>query len=365
MIIIFWLLSFGIYAADTAPTPNDFWIHYKAEVSIGEVHATLNRHRLVAREIESNPFRAHVSKSLTPELEEKLKKDIYVALISHDNTPLYPDHYYSAFGLTKHQRDNWTTGWMIAVPAILLGFGSTAWDWGKGGAHMGFGNEGWYSPNSYSGGADKMGHMTSHYIETRMTTWLAIQAGHDIKTANKIGLYTGAFVGLALEVGDGFSKYRFSTEDLFMDYLGVFSAWILDTYPALDEFIGIRWQWWPSREYRAASSKTKFDVTSDYSGQKVFLSLKAAGVPVMRENIFTRYLTLDFGYYTRGYEPDLTPDDKTDNIQRRSMSVGLGLNLGTLIFDSAPDSTAVRTAGGITKYWIPPNVTHAIKREEL
>ena len=57
------------------------------------------------------------------------------------------------------------------------------------------------------------------------------------------------------------------------------------------------------------------DVTSDYSGQKVFLSLKAQ-VCHLKDNIFTRYLTLDFGFY-RGYEPDFTPDDKTDNIRRR------------------------------------------------
>ncbi|MBI2520467.1 MAG: DUF2279 domain-containing protein [Bdellovibrio sp.] len=365
MIIFLCFLSFGLYASETTTTPNDFWIHYKADVSIGEVQATLNRNRLVAQEIESNPFRARVVKTLTPELEEKLKKDIYVAQVSYDHTSLYPDHYYSAFGLTLKQRDRWTTGWVIAVPSILLLFGSSAWDWGRSGAHMGFGNEGWYSQHSYSGGADKFGHMTSHYIETRMTTWLALQAGHDIKSARKIGVYTGAFVGFALEVGDGFSKYRFSTEDLFMDYIGVFSAWLLDTYPALDEFIGIRWQWWPSLEYRDSRNKSKVDVTSDYSGQKVFLSFKAAGVPVLGQNILTRYLTVDFAFFTRGYEPDLTPDDPTDGVKRRYFSAGIGLNLGTLIFDTAPDSTAIRTAGSITKYWIPPNVTHAAIREEL
>ncbi len=365
MMILILLFSSTIYASDMAPTPNDFWIHYKAEVSIGEVQATLNRHRLVAQEIQSNPFRAHVAQTLTTELAEKLKQDIYVAQVSHDDTSLFPNHYYSAFGWTPKQRDHWTTGWAIAVPTILVVFGSSAWDWGKGGVHMGFGNEDWFDKNSYSGGADKVGHMTSLYLETRLGTWLALQAGHDIKTARLIGLYTGAFVGIALEVGDGFSKFRFSTEDLFMDYMGVFFAWMLDRYPALDEFVGIRWEWWPSHEYRNPRNPSTVDVTSDYSGQKVFLSLKAAGVPTLKDNIFTRYLTLDFGFFTRGYEPDFTPDDKTDNIRRRYFSAGIGINLGTLIFDSAPDSSAVRTAGSITKYWIPPNVTHAAIREEL
>ncbi|MBI2519894.1 MAG: DUF2279 domain-containing protein [Bdellovibrio sp.] len=365
MIIIFWLLSFTLYATETTFVPNDFWIHYKADVSIGEVQATLNRHRLVAKDIQSNPFRARVQKSLTPELAEKLRQDIYVARVSHDQQALFPDHYYSAFGWTPKQRDHWTMGWVIAVPSILVVFGSAAWDWGKNGVRFGFGNEGWFDKNSYSGGADKLGHTTSLYFETRLATWLALQAGHDIKTSRRIGLYTGAFIGIALEAGDGFSKFRFSMEDLLMDYIGVFFAHMLDRYPALDELVGIRWEWWPSHEYRDPRNPSKLDVTSDYSGQKVYLTLKAAGMPVLRENIWARYLTLDFGFYTRGYAPDFTPDDKTDNIRRRYFSAGIGINLGTLIFDSAPDSSAVRTVGSITKYWIPPNATHAVKREEL
>ena len=36
------------------------WIHFKEDVSIGEVSATLNRNRLVAEKILSNPFRAKI-----------------------------------------------------------------------------------------------------------------------------------------------------------------------------------------------------------------------------------------------------------------------------------------------------------------
>jgi len=341
------------------------WIHYKSDVSIGEVHATLNRHRLIANKIYSNPFRAQICQNLNIEKQAVIKTDLYVQELNNNDSPIFKNHYYSTFGFTREQRDYWSKSFMIAVPTSLIIFGSAVWDWGENGAHMGFGNEGWFDKNSYTGGADKLGHMTSLYMEKRFTTWLALQSGHDMKTAQRYGLYTAAFIGISLEIGDGFSKYKFSTEDLFMDSIGIAFAWLLDEYPFLDELMGIRWEWWPSSEYRDSRNKEKTDITSDYSGQRVYLSLKTSGMPYLRENTWSRYLTLDFGFYTRGYEPDLTPNNPYDNIKRRYCSVGIGINLGTLIFDANPDSTAVRTAGSLTKYWIPPGVSQILHREEL
>jgi len=341
------------------------WIHFKEDVSIGEVSATLNRNRLVAQKILSNPFRAKICGNITKEKIEKYSHDKYVHSLDDSEAPVFKNHFYSAFGLSSEQRDTWTKTFMVAVPTIVVAFGSSAWDWGKNGIKFGFGNEDWFDKNSYSGGADKVGHMTSLYMEKRLATWLALQAGHDMKTAQRYGLYTAGFIGIALEVGDGFSKYKFSTEDLLMDSVGILFAWALDEYPYLDELVGLRFEWWPSHEYRDSRNQEKTDVTSDYSGQKIYLSLKTAGVPYLREHSWSRYLSLDLGFHTRGYEPDLTPEDKNDNIRRRYVSYGIGLNLSTLLFDSYPDSMAARTTSSIIKYWTPPGVSAASKRQEL
>lgn len=335
------------------------WIHFKNDVGINEVSATLRANYLLADKILSNPFRVRVCAEIKRDLGDS------VVAINSSESMVTPVQFYSSFGFTEEERDIWTKRFLIAVPTIVVLYGGALWDWGQDGLKFGFGNEGWFDKNSYSGGADKVGHMMSLYIDKRVVTWLALQAGHDFRSAQNIGLLTSGFIGLAFEVGDAISKYRFSMEDLFMDTVGIGFAWILDEYPSIDELIGLRWEWWPSHEYRNPDFKDRGDISSDYSGQKIYLSLKSAGVPYINESLWTRYFTLDFGFFTRGYEPDLTPDDKLDNNRHRYYSVGVGINLGSLIWESNPKSPYVRTAGSITKYWIPPNVTHSFVRKEL
>jgi len=258
-------------------------------------------------------------------------------------------------------RDNltlWTTAMSLAIPTGVLVQGVLSWDWGKDKKKFGVGKEGWFGIGSYSGGADKTGHMMSHFIQKRFYTWLFYNLGHDLKQAQLYGLMGAGLTGLMIELGDGISRFRFSWEDILMDTIGITLGWFLDQYPKLDELIGLRWEYWPSEHWFHEKNSDKVDFMSDYNGQKFFFSVKAKGIPVLSEKWYTKYLTLDVGFYTRGYKPDFSPDNIKNNNNSQWMSYGVGINLGSLINDVSPKNLFTKILGGITKYWVPPGIIY-------
>ncbi len=263
------------------------------------------------------------------------------------------------FTVEKRNLTTWTTAMSLAIPTGVLVQGVMSWDWGKDKKKFGFGTEGFFDPNSYSGGADKTGHMMSHYIQKRFYTWLFYNLGHDLDDAQLFGILGAGLTGLMIELGDGISRYKFSWEDILMDSIGITLGWVLDQYPKLDELIGLRWEWFPSDNYLDKRQKDKFDFMSDYDGQKFYLTLKAKGIPLLREKWYTRYLTLDVGYFTRGYKPDHTRGKMRNQNNSQWWSYGMGINLGSLITDLAPNSKIAKVMGSITKYWVPPGIIYA------
>jgi hypothetical protein len=267
--------------------------------------------------------------------------------------------------LTKEEElDRWTRNYMITVPSVILAYGLLVWDWGENDFRFNYGTEGWFAKSTYSGGADKVGHLNATYIITRISTQFALDAGHSKNKAQLLGIYSAAIVGLGIEIGDGFSRFRFSPEDIVVDALGIFFGWALERYPKLDKLFAIRWQWWPSHEYRRQNPEELIDIFGDYNGQKTFFTLKMEGVPYLNENIITKYMTFDVGFYTRGYKPDPTPNNIHDNVRRQNISFGIGLNLTKVFFDTNPGSKTHQVLSSITKYWIPPQTTHNIHRLE-
>jgi hypothetical protein len=67
---------------------------------------------------------------------------------------------------------------------------------------------------------------------------------------------------------------------------------------------------------------------SDYAGQKYVVTLKLSGIDSMR-NTPLRYLELQTGYYARGFSK---PEREAGLNKSRQNFVGLGLNLGELVF---------------------------------
>ena len=193
-------------------------------------------------------------------------------------------------------------------------------------------NEGWFGQDTYTGGADKLGHFYSAYVGARLLTlgyrrWAGNGRGWSIKA----GALTMFATLSTVEVVDGFSRdFRFSPEDVVMNGGGAALGALMETFPQLDRLIAFRLQYWPSRY-------TTFDPVDDYSGQTYLLALKASGLPALRDTPVVRYLEFEVGYGTRDYE------SRDPAIHRRYLYVGIALNLSQLLDDTV---FAGRRGGG-------------------
>lgn len=184
-------------------------------------------------------------------------------------------------------------------------------------------NEGWFGQDTYTGGADKLGHLYSTYVGTRLLTNAFEWAGHDRDSAAWLAAATTWGSMLAVEIGDGFSThYRFSKEDLIMNTLGSGLALLMEKNPELDALLDYRLMYWPSS---AARRTGQVSPVSDHSGQTYLLAIKASGIPALRKIEPLRYFELALGYGTRGYEPNVGEE------RSRNVYYGISLNVAEII----------------------------------
>jgi hypothetical protein len=131
-----------------------------------------------------------------------------------------------------------------------------------------------------------------------------------------------------VEVVDGFSrKFRFSLEDAVANAAGAAFAVLVEKDPRLDALLDFRLLYWRSDDARRLGEA---DPIADYSGQTFLLAVKADGVPWLREVPVARYLELQVGYNTRGYEPN----DGVKIDPHRRIYYGVGINLSRLLSDT-------------------------------
>lgn len=233
-----------------------------------------------------------------------------------------------------------TLGIMIGNSLALALYGSQNW-WQDGfNSRFRTVNEGWFGQQTYSGGADKLGHFYMNYAGTRLFArafeWSGNDAGQSLRLA--AWLTSGTFT--AVEVLDGFSKkWRFSKEDVIMNAAGVGAALLLERNPELDRILDLRFLYRPSRENGAG-----FDPFGDYSGQTYLFVVKACGISALRNHPWLRYVEVAVGYGTRGYSNSAAAGGDS---RSRNIYAGVSLNLsellnGTVFRNSAEERRAQR-----------------------
>ncbi|MCK5877798.1 MAG: DUF2279 domain-containing protein, partial [Candidatus Marithrix sp.] len=218
----------------------------------------------------------------------------------------------------------------LLISSVALGtalYGATAW-WDDSSTTFKIRHEGWFDADTPNGGADKLGHGYSFYVSTRLLKQGFEWAGHGSKQAAKLAGLTSAALSIGVEVMDGFTdKYGFSTEDVIMNLSGIGMGVFLESYPKWDELIDFRLKYWPSDD---AKELKEYDPLADYSGQTYLFVVKASGIPLLKKNMFSRYLELAVGYGTRGYQPtDGTGKQETS----RHLYYGISINLSLLLKD--------------------------------
>lgn len=185
-------------------------------------------------------------------------------------------------------------------------------------------NEGWFGQNTYSGGADKLGHFYMNYAGTRLFARVFEWAGNSPGQSLQLAAWLTFGTYMTVEIADGFSKkWRFSKEDAFMNVAGVGAALLLENNSRLDRLLDLRLLYRPSR-----SGHHNFDPFGDYSGQTYLLVAKASGVPALHDHPWLRYVEVAIGYGSRGYS-----DNPSSAVSNRSRHVyaGISLNLSELL----------------------------------
>ena len=186
-------------------------------------------------------------------------------------------------------------------------------------------DEGAFGGNTYAGGADKAGHVYFTYTGARLLARGFEALGNDTGRALSLGMWTSLGVMTGVELVDGFSKkFRFSVEDAVANAAGAAFAVLAEKDPRVDALLDFRLLYRRSEEARRVGGA---DPIADYSGQTFLIAVKADGVPRFREVPIVRYLELQVGYNTRGYEPN----DGVKIDPHRRIYYGVGINLSRLL----------------------------------
>ncbi len=342
MIKILLFLSIIIFAKWTMAEV--YWLHFNNGTTTYQAEAIIRKYYYIPLEKKSLPTRYSIFSENFP---SELAQDNNIKIVNQSFEPTFTEHYYSPWNLSEKERSLCALSFVATSLAFYAFHGNNVWQWGS--QDFGIGKEGWFGKKTYAGGADKLGHLMGLHLQKRSLNWLLIQMGYPNDTANLYSAVMVETLGLAIELGDGLSRYRFSPEDLLMDSFGVLFAYLLDKYPRLDSLVGFKIQYWPSTNYLDDRNKNKLDITSDYDGMKFFLTFRATGIPQLNEHKLIRYLSFDLGYYTRGYKPNLFPND-----DKRVLTAGIGINLSELVFGISSENKMVSASSTLLKYWAPP-----------
>jgi hypothetical protein len=228
---------------------------------------------------------------------------------------------------------------LAALATVSIAMGIKQWGWGETKFH--FTREGWFGKNTKYGGIDKLGHAWSAHVMSDYITWRLRSMGYNgFESSVTAAILTGvAFVGV--EVGDGFSHYGASYEDVLASAAGIAFSFLRNTIPGLHEKVDFRMQYMPTGHGDLLG-------LGDYDGKKFLLAWKLSGFEPFKEGPL-RYLEIHTGYYSRGYGDGVHPSGLPHT---RTAYVGFGLNLSELLF-SQPGirDTTIGSAGrALSKY---------------
>jgi hypothetical protein len=205
---------------------------------------------------------------------------------------------------------------MLLVSAGITAWGFSEWGWGRESFH--FKNEGWFEKNSKTGGSDKTGHFYMTYLLSRVMAARMQERGLSLEESSLYGAFLGMGAMTLLEVGDATSAYGFSKEDLVADGLGALLAYVVRAYPRVDDFIDIRFEYFPKHK-----SEDKTDLTTDYSNMRHLIALKPSGFEFIRDTPL-EFVELQVGYYSRGFRSYDTMNEK------QHLYLGVGISLADI-----------------------------------
>lgn len=208
----------------------------------------------------------------------------------------------------------------LLAAGTIIGWGVVNWDYFQSSPKST--REDWFGRSTDEGGADKIGHLYTTYALSHLFASIYSDWEYPEQRAITLGTFSALGSMTIMELGDSFSSYGFSHEDMLMNCLGAAAGYWLGSHPQWRQRLDLR------LEYAPSLSDFEADVFTDYEHHKYLLALKADGFAALRDTPLG-YLELHLGYYTRGYD-DYRPN-RGDDDRERTLYVGVGLNVGKLL----------------------------------
>jgi len=198
------------------------------------------------------------------------------------------------------------------------------------------GGDGWFGPTTYAGGEDKLGHFWANLTFSRLGTDLLRKGGWGKLSSSLIASGLTLTFFFFVEVKDGY-YYEFSPGDMTGNTLGAALAVLMSNWPALDDAIDFRVQWFPSKQFRRQLS---VNFVEDYSGEAYLLAFKPRSIQAVREGDWSirwlQFVNPVIGFDTRDYKP--TPLDSDMARPRQELFIGVSLDLQAAVDEWLGDS---------------------------
>lgn len=189
--------------------------------------------------------------------------------------------------------------------------------------HFHFHKEGWFGKNTTNLGIDKLTHAYDTYLIAEI---LHMQM-HKNANASEGDALTAAVLASGLmalnELSDGIEHDSgYSMEDITMNLVGAGFSLLRNTVPGLKEKVAFKIEIVPN------SSIYSYRGQRHYEQQRFMFSLMGAGFEELKKTPL-RYLDLQVGYYGSDFR---AVDRNAGKEPKRHLFVGVGLNLGELLF---------------------------------
>ncbi|WP_159982115.1 MULTISPECIES: DUF2279 domain-containing protein [unclassified Novosphingobium] len=186
-----------------------------------------------------------------------------------------------------------------------------------------FKDEGWFGKDTQNVGMDKLTHAFNTYLIAELLHHrIHRNTGGSEGDALTAGILASGLMALN-EISDAIEPDSgYSMQDIVMNITGATFSILRNTVPGLKEKLAFKIEIMPNHQIYSTTGKPH------YEQQRFMFSLKGAGFEKL-ENSALKYLDLQVGYYASDF---LNSDRDKGITPKRHLFVGVGLNLGELLF---------------------------------
>jgi hypothetical protein len=207
-----------------------------------------------------------------------------------------------------------------------------------------FHSEGWFGKHRPNMGIDKLTHAYDTYILSEMLHARL----HQVTNASQGDALTASIMASTLmalnEISDGFETTTgYSMNDVTMNFVGAGISLLRNTVPGMKEKFAFKIEIIPNNEiYSIRGPK-------HYAQQRFMFSLKGTGFKALNKSPL-RYLDLQVGYYASRF---LKKHRRAGLEPKRHLFVGIGLNVGDLLFGNSRGTVGKVLRTGLDYVQIP------------